>query len=425
MEENHSNQYQEVASNTDTSSQHKKRFNISSLPAFPVIGVIIGLIAIVLVIGLLSMFNKPNPKIVELVNNGNEALKSSNYNKAQDEFKKALIIDKNNAAAQTGLINSYSLEGNEKGNEAEQLKQSAPVIEQSINSHPNDGEILMAAGYAYETAGDYQKALEFYKKATDSNPNSAEAWFHLGHVNQFLGKTVDANKFYDKSYALDPKNPLVNMVRGNTFFSQKKFDDAFKSFQTAANSKESISSAKAEALTGASLVLLNRDGFKYIAQADAIAKQAVGTDPNFSPALSAYGTTQMLLGQNKSAISLFNRAITANPQIAKNYYMLGILARSNKEYSSAVSYINSAIMAVENDNTIFTQEARDFNKGLYYYELAKTYNLSGAPAQIIVESLQQAIKYAPLLKARAKLESEQSNSFSIVANNPVFKSLIY
>lgn len=407
----------------EISSSRGLKLQIANFPAIPFIGGIV-VVLIVIVIAFYVLSNKPNPEAVKLVESGNAALKKSDYSKAQEDFQKALGFNKNDPVAQTGLINAYSLEGNSEGTEKEQLEKSKEVIEQSLKSHSNDTDLLTAAGYAYETAGEYERALEYYKKATEIAPNSSNAWFHLGHVYQFLGNKDESKKAYDKSYQLDPKNPMVNMIRGNDYFSEQKFDDAYNSFKTAANNSDISNSIKAEALTGAATVLLNRDNFAYIVQADAIAKQAVETDPSFSPALGLYGSTQFLRGNDDVAISYLERAIEANPKIAKNYYYLAMVQNTQNNYTEAIDNLKSAILAIDSDNTIFTQAAKTYNKGLYYYNLAKIYEKSGASNQEVLSSLQTALNLAPQLKDRLKVETKYSSVFSQIAGTSEFQSLI-
>ena len=64
-------------------------------------------------------------------------------------------------------------------------------------------------GQALLRAGQYVKAVDYFKNAVQADPQDAEAYQDLGDAYAKLGDTGNARSAYEKSLQLDPNNPTV------------------------------------------------------------------------------------------------------------------------------------------------------------------------------------------------------------------------
>ena len=363
-----------------------------------------------------------NPK--SIADQAQREIDAGNYDKAEEILKQGLEKHNNDSTLLAKLVQAIALEGNQKGQEENALKEAQPYIDEALRVGGEDPNVLAPVGYAYETASEYQKSFEFYDRVTQLDPKSGDAFFHRGHALEFLGKRQEAWKDYEKAYQLDPNNALVLMARGNMFFSQNKPQESYESFKKASEQPDVSNQTKAEALTGAALVRGSQENFKYVKESLDLSKQAVDADPNFSPALAAYGYNLFLTSPNlKDGIPYVEKAIAANPRITKNYLLLAQMYRAIQDYVKAINNLKTAISLVGNDNTILSDSDKNVAKGTYTYELAKTYYISGFLVNIL-PLLKDAVALNPSLKQTLKSDLDNLNLFLTYKDNQEFLSLI-
>jgi tetratricopeptide (TPR) repeat protein len=133
---------------------------------------------------------------------GNELSKAGDYQKAADEYQKALNLEPENVDVLTNLGVAYYNLG--------QLDDAIEVYLNAIELAPNDGDIYsnLAAAYVqkYQSSGaedQLYEALEQYKKAVELKPDLAQAHYGLGVVYALLGQNQDAIQAFEKFQELD------------------------------------------------------------------------------------------------------------------------------------------------------------------------------------------------------------------------------
>lgn len=79
-------------------------------------------------------------------------------------------------------------------------------------------------GQALYKKGEYEQALEDFKKAVEANPEHTAAWDSLGLCYHKADNFGEAIKCYEKSLKLDPKgkSALKNMARAYEFMGENK-----------------------------------------------------------------------------------------------------------------------------------------------------------------------------------------------------------
>lgn len=393
-------------------SKNKKLLLILSVVVIVVIGI--------LVVFYLSAVNKTR-KLNSARNQVYQATKQGDYVTAQKAAKEGFAIDSKDPYLVKNYIDAVTSQGNATGKEADALKTVEPYI-QDLLKDSNNVDDLLSAGYAYEAAGQYEKALTYYEKAISINPKSAEAYFHKGHVYEFLNKQNLAFADYDKAYELNPEDALILMGKGREAAARGDANGAFNFFKKSSEVKNVSFQIKSEALTSAAMI--KHSQIIYMREAIDLAHKAVLADPHFSPALGEYGYLLSINGDPHNGMSYLNLAIKANPRISKNYWQGGVVLRGAKNYSDAVKYLNVAAEKVDNDNTLIGSQAKKRVMGLIYYDLARTYYGNDNASSYVIQSLKYAVSLDPTLKDLITNDENKYKVFKQLETNPEFIALI-
>lgn len=109
----------------------------------------------------------------------------------------------------------------------------------ALEVNPEHEESFYYLGNCWFELGEYEKAREVFENLTEVNPESHRAYAQLGVVlSSFLpGAVPDLSRArldFERNAALDPEESGPFLRLGRVALSQKKMDDAYRYFQTAA-----------------------------------------------------------------------------------------------------------------------------------------------------------------------------------------------
>jgi len=99
-------------------------------------------------------------------------------------------------------------------------------------------------GRAFYLAGDYAKAIEWYKDTIRSKPDSAEAHFNLGLAYDKAGYTKEAIKSYEEATRLDPKSSVTYCNLGFLYKDLRDSQKAIENFKEAIRIKPDYDKAR-------------------------------------------------------------------------------------------------------------------------------------------------------------------------------------
>jgi len=91
---------------------------------------------------------------------------------------------------------------------------------------------LRQEGDDAHTKGDFQQALDCYRKALIKDPDSAVIWNNLGLTFKELGREDKAIKCYYKALELEPNYPASWYNTGELLYEMDEFEDALYCFNT-------------------------------------------------------------------------------------------------------------------------------------------------------------------------------------------------
>ena len=190
------------------------------------------------------------------------------------------------------------------------------------NQKPLMAEELCRKGFSFSIGGQNQKALEYFKLATENDPKSTTAWYGLGYCYAGKNSHTDAIEAYKQAIRTNPENELSHFHLGNYYHKIDRYEEAIETY-----------------------------------------KQAVVINPEFEAAHFNMGVVYNKLGRMEEARKAFENVVRINPQSTTGYYNIGVISTMLGQYEqAAVAYRKAIEIQPE-----FTEAL--FNLGVVYGEL--------------------------------------------------------
>ncbi len=174
--------------------------------------------------------------------------------------------------------------------------------ERTLKQAPHSAKAHVDLGYAYDLAGEREKAMNLYKRAIEVDPDYEKAYNNLGVAYDSLGKRDEAVALLKKAIKLNPNyaDPYSNL--GIIYTSMGKHEEAIRSYE-----------------------------------------KAIEINPSFFDAYNNLGLVYKNLGEKEKAIELFKKSIEVNPFYTAGYNNLAVTYYYDKKYDLAVKYCDKAL----------------------------------------------------------------------------------
>lgn len=153
------------------------------------------------------------------------------FQRALDEFQKAVSLDPAFAAAYSGLADVFSRQGNALSGAAsrqaygmaKKYAEMALELDSDLaEAHTSMGRIKRSADW------DWEGAERSFRRAIELDPNNALAHSWLAQLLSSLGRHEEALQYIDRAIELDPVSPTVNGVRFPILEGMRDFDTGLK-----------------------------------------------------------------------------------------------------------------------------------------------------------------------------------------------------
>lgn len=173
-------------------------------------------------------------------------------------------------------------------------------------------------GFSFSVNGQDQKALQYFKKATENDPSSTTAWYGLGYCYAGSDSHKDAIAAYQQAIQTDPTNEMSHFHLGNYYQKLGRFNEAIESYQKVVNINPDFEAAYFN--LG---VIYSKIG--QLMEGQEAFQNVVRINPAAAKAHYNIGVSYTKLGHYSDAIEAYKKVIDIKPDFAYAYFNLGVI----------------------------------------------------------------------------------------------------
>jgi len=152
------------------------------------------------------------------------------HKKAIKYYEKALSIDQQSEEHPSEVIEIILDLALEYENLLD-FKGAIRVLENLLNSYPDNESAIYEVAYCYERLGDFDKCIEYYNQYIDNNPYSFTGWYNLGNIYFLKKDNAKALWAYEFSILINDDFVSAHFNIGNTYMQTEEFQKAIDSYQ--------------------------------------------------------------------------------------------------------------------------------------------------------------------------------------------------
>lgn len=111
------------------------------------------------------------------------------------------------------------------------------------------------SGFEAQNAGNFEEAIQYYKKAIEEKPDNADAWNNMGYCFRMVAKANlnESGDAYAKALAIDPSHKQALEYQGEYFVMVGQLMSAYRNYE-ALQKIDSDEAAKVQAKLNAVLL---------------------------------------------------------------------------------------------------------------------------------------------------------------------------
>jgi cytochrome c-type biogenesis protein CcmH/NrfG len=105
-------------------------------------------------------------------------------------------------------------------------------LKQMVSANPGDAASWAQLGHNYFDLGQYENAIDAYRKHLDLNPKNANVWTDMGIMYRRSKRPDEAVRCFDKAIEINPAHEQSRFNKGIVLmFDLHKHEEAIKSWQ--------------------------------------------------------------------------------------------------------------------------------------------------------------------------------------------------
>jgi serine/threonine protein kinase/Flp pilus assembly protein TadD len=262
------------------------------------------------------------------------------------------------------------------------LVEAQQALRQAEGLNPDSARVRLADGLLNQTAGQYEKALDDYRRALDLEPRSVDALLGIAGVYDKFDMPDRAVEAYNRAIHLDPGYYWPYEVQGVFFYRRGRYPEAAEQFQQVIERAPGM--FKPYSNLGAALMDLGKydEAEQSLVQSLKLRETA--------PALNNMGAIRAFQKRDSEAVEYYERAVAINPSdyeyvnvenLADSYRRLG------RTGAARTAYLKAMNLALEE---LVENPSEGYPRGFVAYCAARLGDPKRAEAEIA-----QAIKSSP------------------------------
>lgn len=254
--------------------------------------------------------------------------RNRDYRSAQTIWQRDLALRPDNARAMRGLAYAYESAGN--------YDAAIDVYLSALAREPKEPGVHFNLGLIYDRRGEWDMAIEYYRRAVQLVPSLARGHNNLGTVLKDAGRLEEALAHYRLAIKAQPDYVLAHKNLGSMLASLGEWDKAAYHWVEAVRLQPGDKYGHLAA--GGALIEVGQ----WQAAADNF-RQAVAIDPDFAEAQLSLGVSLEMLGEADAALAAYRRAANARSDFAGAVFNIGRLLEDKGRIDEAISHYERAV----------------------------------------------------------------------------------
>lgn len=220
-------------------------------------------------------------------------------------------------------------------------KELEEFAKQNNSASSND---LLEEGKTYYNNGEYDKAIEIFKKAVELYPNDDDSWSWLGNSYGINGQIEEAIKYHLKAAELNPDDSRNWYNLGYSYINNEQYQESIEPLLKAIELNPDDSD---------SWYFLGVSYYKNGEYQKAIEPLLKATELNPDDSYNWYslGNSYLALKDNNNAVYSFERAIEINPNYSDAWNNYGVALLNLNRIDEARNAYSKALEIDPNNET--------------------------------------------------------------------------
>jgi serine/threonine protein kinase/tetratricopeptide (TPR) repeat protein len=230
----------------------------------------------------------------------------ANFGQAIPFLQKAAQLDPRSPMPPAALAEARIIEYQTTGKRSS-LDEAQRLLGAAESLNPDSARVRLIAGMLGQTAGQYEKALEDYRRAEELEPGNVDATLHMASIYNALDMNAEAIATYGRAIALEPEYFLPYRKLGEFYYYHSKYAEAAQQFQKAIERAPGLFDAYNE--LAAALSDSGQDDEAEKALLHSLAIRETGDAENSLGAIRAYQR------RDREAQTFYERAVKLDPRV--------------------------------------------------------------------------------------------------------------
>ena len=213
------------------------------------------------------------------------------------------------------------------------------LYKKAIAKNPHNSESFVKIARAYNAIGDRRTAFDRFAKAVELNRNDYKSYYEIGIIFNELNKKADAQVVLDNALRIKPDYTPASELLALVLCAQNKYDEAIHVYEDAI--KYNPDNYQLHYSLG-----IVRTELRDFNDALESYKKAILLKPDLYEAYFSMGQIYLLKGELDEAEKYFKESIQSHEIAAKSYYQI---AKINILKENEIGAVNNIEYAVEID----------------------------------------------------------------------------
>lgn len=261
---------------------------------------------------------------------------AGNYEKAVEEFTRAIQLDPSSDGAYTGMASAYEKLG--KLNEAEKIYQ------QVINLRPRYWKGYNQLGSFYFRQAQYDKCAVMFQKVAELTPDSFRGYANLGAVYLAEGKYTEAIPPLNESLRLRATAATYSNL-GTAYFHLRKFSEAATAYTEAARRDDRDYHIWGNLAIAQHFAGNREEADKAYRKGIALAEDGLRVNPRDPEVLRNLADFHVSLGDRAIALKYLNQALAYGKSDKEILFGSALVYNRLGETGTALEWLSKALQA--------------------------------------------------------------------------------